>query len=309
MSNRTEQQIIQTWGEYRDPVVSIVCPAYNQQAYIAQTLDSFLAQETTFAIEILVNDDASTDGTTAIIADYAQRYPNIIKPIFHSQNQYQQGKLFFPALFNLARGRYVAYCDGDDYWTDPLKLHKQVEFLDRHPDYSLAFHDAVMVDEHGEHGVQLTGKFQTDATSMELLQGRRVSTLTACFRNVLHELPRELELAPLLDVCWWSMLGAHGKGKYMPEITPGAYRVHTGGMFSMRTAKKKIHMSLQTYACLANYYHNQGDRPLYEYYLVQVFGLSLSAISPWQKLQALGLVIRNVSMNVFKRLSPTATRS
>jgi hypothetical protein len=308
MSNRTEQQIRQHWTSAHAPLLSILCPAYNQKAYIAQTLDSFLAQQTRFAFEILVNDDASTDGTAAIIADYAQRYPNIIRPILHAQNQYQQGKLFFPDLFNRAQGKYLAYCDGDDYWTDPLKLQKQVDFLEANPDYVITYHDALITDDKGAHGVQLTGEWQRDASRMELLRGRRISTLTTCFRNVLHELPRELEQAPLLDVCWWSLLGAHGKGKYMADIAPGAYRVHNGGLFSMRAGKQKLHMSLQTSACLANYYQRLGDQALYEYYLVQVFGLSLSAISPMQKLNALLLVARNVSANLFKRLTLSASR-
>ncbi|WP_263261178.1 glycosyltransferase [Pseudomonas sp. RIT-PI-S] len=303
MSIRTEQNIMQGWGDAREPLVSVVCPAYNQQAFIAQTIDSFLAQQTDFPFEILINDDASTDGTREIIRAYAERYPSLIRPVLHEQNQYRQGKLFFPALFNMAKGRYLAYCDGDDYWTDPLKLQKQVSFLEGHPDYVITYHDAVMVDEQGEQGLQLGHRYQRDASSLELMQGRRISTLTACFRNLLHELPRELELAPLMDVCWWSMLGAHGKGKYMANIGAGGYRVHSGGIFSMRSEKKKLHMSLQTAACLANYYHHRGHQALYEHFLTQLFGLSLAAVSPWQKLSALALVATNVSRNLFRRLA------
>jgi len=309
MNIRTERDIMQGWGEARIPLVSVVCPAYNQKAFIAATVDSFLAQRTDFPFEILINDDASTDGTREIIQAYAERYPTLIRPVLHDENQYRQGKLFYPALFNMAKGRYLAYCDGDDYWTDPLKLQKQVDFLERHPDYVITYHDAVMVSEQGEQGLQLGRAWQRDATSVELMQGRRISTLTACFRNVLRELPRELELAPLMDVCWWSMLGAHGKGKYLANITPGGYRVHCGGMFSMRGEKRKLHMSLQTAACLANYYHHRGNQPLYEHFLTQVFGLSLAAVSPWQKLSALGLVAANVSRNLFRRLALPMGRS
>jgi len=303
MSIRTEHDILQTWGGATAPLVSVVCPAFNQKAFIGAAIESFLAQRTDFPFEILINDDASTDGTRQVIEAYAVRYPNLIRPVLHDENQFRQGKLFYPALFNMAKGRYLAYCDGDDYWTDPLKLQKQVDFLEQHPDYVIAYHDAVMVNEQGEHGVQLGRTWQRDATSVELQQGRRISTLTACFRNVLHELPRELELAPLMDVCWWSMLGAHGKGKYLANVAPGGYRVHGGGIFSMRSEKKKLHMSLQTASCLANYYHHRGNQPLYEYFLTQVFSLSLAAVSPWQKLSALALVFTNVSRNLFRRLT------
>ncbi|MBD1552151.1 glycosyltransferase family 2 protein [Pseudomonas typographi] len=308
MSSRTEQQIMQGWDPAAEPLLTITCPAYNQREYIAQTLDSFLAQQTDFPFEILVNDDASHDGTAGVIANYAARYPRLIRPVFHQQNQYQQGKYCFPALFNMARGRYIAYCDGDDYWCDPLKLQKQVDFLQAHPDYVITYHDAVVVDAQGEHGLQLGPQLRCNATNMDLLKGRRISTLTAVFRNVLHELPRELEQAPMLDLCWWSLLGAYGKGKYMPDIAPGGYRVHCGGVFSMRSNKRKIHMSLQTHMALANYYQHQGDQKLYEHYLVQVFGLALAAISPGQKLRALALMLRNVTFNLFKRLNFSATR-
>lgn len=285
-----------------DPLLSIVCPAYNQEAFITQTLDGFLAQQTNFPFEILINDDASTDSTARIIAQYAERYPGIIRPFYHQVNQFQQGKACVPSLFKEARGRYIAYCEADDYWTDPRKLQIQVDFLESHRDYVLTYHDAMSFDSGGERGIQLQGKLRRDASAVELQKARPISTLTVCFRNVFHELPPELVLAPLNDMCWWSLLGAYGKGKFLAEIKPAAYRLHPGGIFSMRSHKRKLHMSLQTCTSLANYYNRIGDQALYEYFLIQVFGLSLSAISPLHKLQALLLVARNVSVNLGKRL-------
>ena len=90
------------------PLVSIVCPAYNQEAYVAQTLEGFLMQQTTFAFEILVNDDASTDGTARIIADYVKRFPTLIRPFYHETNQYSQNNPPVPGLFGEARGRHPA---------------------------------------------------------------------------------------------------------------------------------------------------------------------------------------------------------
>lgn len=285
-----------------EPLLSIVCPAYNQEAFIAQTLESFLAQQTNFPFEILINDDASTDGTARIIAEYAERYPGIIRPFYQDVNQYQQGNPCVPALFKEARGRYIAYCEADDYWTDPRKLQIQVDFLERHPDYSLTYHDAMSFDSEGERGIQLQGELRRDASAIELQKARPISTLTVCFRNVFFELPPELLLAPLNDLCWWSLLGAFGKGKFLAEIKPAMYRLHPGGVFSMRSHKRKLHMSLQTCTSLANYYNRIGNQELYEYFLIQVFGLSLSAIRPLNKLHALLLVARNVSVNLNKRL-------
>ncbi|WP_407074054.1 MULTISPECIES: glycosyltransferase family 2 protein [unclassified Pseudomonas] len=284
------------------PLLSIVCPTYNQVGFITQTIESFLAQKTNFPIEILINDDASTDGTTQIVEQYAARYPTIIRAFYHRVNQYSKGNLCTPGLFKEARGKYIAYCEGDDYWTDTRKLQVQVDFLESHPDYVLTYHDAMSFDSEGERGIQLLGNLRADATAVELQRAREISTLTTCFRNVFHELPPELWLAPLNDLCWWSLLGAHGKGKFLEEIKPAMYRIHLGGVFSMRSHQRKLHMSLQTCSSLANYYNRIGNQAMYEYFLIQVFSLSISAISPLHKLQALLLVARNISVNLSKRL-------
>ena len=284
------------------PLVSIVCPAYNQQAYVAQTLEGFLMQETTFEFEILVNDDASTDGTARVIADYVKRYPTLIRPFYQDVNQYSQGLPPVPGLFGQARGRYIAYCEGDDYWTDPRKLQIQVDFLESHPDYVLTYHDAIPFDISGEYEVQLQGALRADATALELQKARPISTLTTVFRNVFDTLPKELVGAPLNDLVWWSLLGAYGKGKFMAEIKPAAYRLHPGGVFSMRSDKRKLHMALQTSGALANYYNRLGNQELYEHFLMQLVGYSLSAITPARKAETLLQVARNFSVNIGKRL-------
>ncbi len=285
------------------PLLSIVCPAYNQEGFVAQTLDGFLSQQTSFSFEILIHDDASTDGTARIIAQYAERYPDIIRPFYQQVNQFRQGKPCVPNLFAKARGRYIAYCEADDYWTDPRKLQLQVDFLESHPDYVLTYHDAISFDVNGQYGVQLQGKLRADATALELQKARPISTLTTCFRNVFCSMPPELqmEVAPLNDMCWWSLLGAYGKGKFMAEIKPAAYRLHPGGIFSMRSNKRKLHMSLQTCSSLANYYNRLGNQDLYEYFLMQAVGLSLSALAPRNKIQTLLMVARNFSVNIGRR--------
>lgn len=292
------------------PLVSIVCPAYNQEAFIAQTLDSFLAQQTRFTFEILINDDASTDGTAQIIADYTERYPAIIRPFYAQTNQYQQGRPCVPGLFAKARGRYIAYCEADDYWTDPRKLQIQVDFLESHPDYVMTYHDAMAFDSDGEKGIQLLGNLRTDSSALELQKARPISTLTVCFRNVLTSMPPELQMqvAPLNDMCWWSLLGAFGKGKFLAEIKPAAYRMHAGGIFSMRSHKRKLHMSLQTCSSLANYYHRLGNQELYEHFVTQMFCLSLSALGPLHKLRALLMALRNMGVNLGKRLLPQISK-
>ncbi len=112
-------------------MVSIVCDAYNHEKYIADALEGFVMQKTNFAFEILVHDDASTDRTAEIIRDYEKRYPNLIKPIYETENQYskQDGSLE-RIQFGRVKGKYTAMCEGDDYWTDPLKLQKQFDAME-----------------------------------------------------------------------------------------------------------------------------------------------------------------------------------
>ncbi|WP_313054079.1 glycosyltransferase family 2 protein [Pseudomonas lopnurensis] len=310
MELKNEQALMEQWGAKTEPLLSIVCLAYNHAPFIRKTLEGFLQQETDFPFEVIVHDDASTDATAAIIADYAARYPAIIKPIYQTQNQYSLGVPFSTRLFARSAGKYIAYCEGDDYWTDPRKLQLQVDFLERHRDYVMTYHDAFMFNSQGIiQTLQLTGKYRKDATALELMQGRPVSTLTVCFRNLIQELPPELLGVEVLDICWWSLLGAYGKGKFMEEISPAAYRIHEGGIFSMRSSKQRIQMAMHAHYSLARYYNRIGNRALYEYFLIQVFGECLSLVSPLSKLQALSSIAQNIGLNLLRRLSPKPARS
>ncbi|WP_415846315.1 glycosyltransferase family 2 protein [Stutzerimonas zhaodongensis] len=305
MQQRSEQDVMAAWGDRRVPLLSVICLAYNHAAFIKETLDGFLRQETEFPFEVIVHDDASTDTTAAIIREYAALYPSVIKPIYQQQNQYRLGVPFSTRLFAQAEGKYIAYCEGDDYWTDPRKLQIQVDFLEQHRDYVMTYHDAFMFNSQGVVcSPHMQGKFRKDATARELMQARPVSTLTVCFRNLVHELPPELHGVEVLDICWWSLLGAHGKGKFIEEIKPAAYRVHEGGIFSMRSSKQRIQMTTHAYYSLARYYQRIGDQSLYEYFMIQVFAQILASISPISKLQALGQVFQNISINLLRRLTP-----
>lgn len=121
--------------------VSILCLAYNHEKYIKDAIEGFLMQKTNFPMEIIINEDCSTDGTAGIIRDYELKYPEIIKPIYHKKNVYSQGiNINAEYMLPLARGKYVALCDGDDYWTDPYKLQKQYDALENHPECLMCLH-------------------------------------------------------------------------------------------------------------------------------------------------------------------------
>lgn len=136
----TQEQIMQNWnGEI--PLVSVCCITYNHEPYIAQALDGFLMQKTSFAFEILVHDDASTDRTADIIREYEKKFPKIIKPIYQKENQYSKGNRAILASFVYprAKGKYIALCEGDDYWIDENKLQMQVDFLEANPEYGMCY--------------------------------------------------------------------------------------------------------------------------------------------------------------------------
>lgn len=127
------------------PIVTVWCLAYNQKDFIRDALEGFVMQKTSFPFEVIVHDDASTDGTTAIVQEYARHYPDIIKPVIETENQWQKGGLkHIIKIMNekYRKGKYIAFCEGDDYWTAPQKLQLQVDFLESHPEYSMCFHSA-----------------------------------------------------------------------------------------------------------------------------------------------------------------------
>ncbi len=172
--------------------VSICCAAYNHEKYIKQTLDGFLMQKTNFEFEVIINDDASPDGTADIIREYAERYPEIIKPIYQTENQLSKGVVISrDILFANSSGEYIAICEGDDYWTDPNKLQKQVDFLDNNPDYIGCVHKYITVDKNSEPTNLLTFGYYEESgryTLEDLEKGELPSQFASfVFRNIIFD--------------------------------------------------------------------------------------------------------------------------
>lgn len=144
---RTQEEIISKWPkEWTTPLVSIRCLTFNHDAYISQALDGFLMQETDFPFEIVVHDDASTDKTADIIRQYEAKYPKIIKPIYETENQYSKHDGSLRKIMNAAcHGKYIALCEGDDYWTKKYKLQKQIDFLEKNTRYSASAHQSIII--------------------------------------------------------------------------------------------------------------------------------------------------------------------
>ena len=157
-----------------NPLVSIVSLTYNHEKFIRRALESFIMQKTNFEYEIIIHDDASTDNTQQIIREYKKKYPEIIKPILQEENQKSKGSgIVTKTAYSAARGKYIALCEGDDYWTDPLKLQKQVEFLENNIEYVGCYHKAQLINEIDElRGTLPEHGDETDLTFDTLLNLR-----------------------------------------------------------------------------------------------------------------------------------------
>lgn len=218
------------------PKVIVRCLVYNHEPYLRDCLDGFVMQKTNFPFKSVVHDDCSTDGSAAIIREYAEKYPDIIEPIYETENQWSKGSGFLRRVMNdatLNRSPYIAYCEGDDYWTDPYKLQKQVDFLDANPEYSMSFTSCAVLNEHGLN-VPLDAKHIEDKeySSTELYDRWVVPTASICHREeVLHkkEFVQSLEKTLNGDIIVVLTAAHYGKVRGMSEATT-VYRVHSGGV-------------------------------------------------------------------------------
>ena len=204
------------------PTVSICCITYNHAPYIRSALDGFLMQETDFAYEILIHDDASTDGTADIIREYTARYPDIIKPILREENQYSKG-ISNISIFNFprARGEFIAMCEGDDYWTDPHKLRKQVDFLRARPDCSLCFHSSKIISVDGSMAEGMMRPYrESRKVEPEAIVDKSTGYPTASLvfpARIVKTLPDYYLHCPVGDIPMQLMMACAGYAYYMDE--------------------------------------------------------------------------------------------
>lgn len=165
------------------PLVSIICITYNQKEYITQTIDGFLEQKIDFPFEILVHDDASTDGTTEILKKYADSHPGVFRLFLEKENQYSKRNFkFIKDMYVASKGKYIAICEGDDFWTDPTKLQLQVDFLENHADYAVVFHPVRVFFENGEHDDSIFPDMKSGFTLKRLLQSNFIQTNSVVYR-------------------------------------------------------------------------------------------------------------------------------
>jgi glycosyltransferase involved in cell wall biosynthesis len=212
-------------------------------------MDGVLMQKTSFPIEYIVHDDASTDGTADIIREYEARYPDVIKAFYQTENQFSKGEpIFSKFMFPHARGKYIALCDGDDYWTDPLKLQKQVDFLEANPDYAIC---------GGKYHYRIIGQGEEvlDYDWKEMVKypkGRTFTfdnffdtysflTLTVCFRKDYISNIDKYKIC--IDDTVYCMVMDQGKGFLFPDYF-GVYQLHPGGVNAGKTHRQRLQFSV-----------------------------------------------------------------
>ena len=173
-----------------NPLVSVVVTTYQHEKYISETLDSILAQQTSFPYEILLGEDGSQDGTRQICIEYAKKHADKIRLILHDRTKKivvrgrPTGRYNLLTNFSSSNGKYIALCEGDDFWNDNRKLQKQVDFLEHHPTVVLSFHDCITIAPDGKLiDKSLLKSNARDLSQIDLIQGRRVPTLTVMFRT------------------------------------------------------------------------------------------------------------------------------
>lgn len=213
--------------------VSICCQTYNHVNYIEQCLEGFLMQKTNFKFEILLRDDASNDGTESIVKRYASKYKDIINPLIYEENQYKRGISPFRDNVKRAKGKYIALCEGDDYWTDPYKLQKQVDFLEANDAFSMIFTGATVLLEEKNIKEELNIKIESrEYSGQEIFKDWIIPTASVLFRSKFtKEIIENLKFKGVAygDIVVYLTLAEHGKIYCLNDKTC-VYRRNSSGV-------------------------------------------------------------------------------
>lgn len=225
----------------QDITVSIVCLAYNHENYIREALEGFVSQKTNFKYEVLLHDDASTDGTAGIIREYETKYPDLFRVVYQSENQYSKGIDIVPTFLKpMMRGKYIAFCEGDDFWVDPHKLQKQVEYLESHPTCNICVSRAVFADhDTGRCTIrpkQAMGRIYT-TEEIIMLGGLYFATATTVLRRDAYEVMPECFQNKFFGDVQLYIYGSMGGGCYCLQDVTAVYNNKRSGSYTERTWK------------------------------------------------------------------------
>ena len=236
-----------------DIMVSVLCTAYNQERYIRKCLEGFIKQKTKFKFEVLINDDASTDNTASIIREYEQRYPDIIKAFYQPVNLYSQHKpIESDVLFPKAKGKYIALCEGDDYWVDASKLQKQVDAMEKHPECIFCTCRARIIRENGSYTNRFlpSVKIKTGVISSEefleisvydIFQRNGFMVRSSFLKEYYTSIPCFRKVCKVGDVPMRLYFGSSGPSYYYSDVFVN-YRIGSSSSIS-----KEFNSSIQSH--------------------------------------------------------------
>lgn len=249
-----------------EPIVSVCLISYNQAAYIEKAMDGILMQDLSLQWEIVIADDCSTDGTKEILQRYSEYHPGKIRILPRTAN-WGPGPNFVDLLLQ-AKGKYIAYLEGDDYWCDPTKLSQQVAYLEANTSVALTWHGYHIIDEHDritKADAHRDSKLNFSADEFKKING--IKSLTICFRNVIRQFPKNYLDCPNGDTYLYTLIGQHGGAQFIDTIQPSCYRVHSGGTWSQIHQIKKDKKAIQSFRCMVAYLDEILDKPTRDYYL------------------------------------------
>ncbi len=228
------------------PLISVCIMTYQHAKYIRECLEGALLQKTNFPVEIIIGEDGSNDGTREICIEYAEKNPDRIRLFPRSRNDVitingkKTGRFNFMQTFKAARGKYIALCEGDDYWSDPHKLQKQVDFLEANPDFAVCFHSAYELHEGMERRISNPDLTSDVFTIEDLANGNFLHTPTVVYRNIFKgDLPSWFVRIPLGDYPLHMLHSNEGKIKFIAEPL-GYYRAHGGGAWSGLSQRNSV---------------------------------------------------------------------
>jgi glycosyltransferase involved in cell wall biosynthesis len=208
---------------------------YDHEKYIAQAIESVINQKTTFPIRLYIGEDCSTDRTKEICIYYKNKFPHLIELIFTAENNMSQNsKNVYETCFK-SGAKYIALLEGDDYWTDPYKLQKQVDFLESNPDFVICYHDVEKIFDDDCVDAEVIAKEDNRSEISDiydLAEGNFIYTPSCVFRNILDPLPDWFFESAIGDWLLYLLLTEHGGKIYHIKEKMAAYRIHNGGFFS-----------------------------------------------------------------------------
>ena len=222
-----------------EPLVAIHCLVYNHEPYLRDCFEGFVMQQTNFPFVAIVHDDASTDGSAAIIREYEEKYPHIFKPIYETENQYSKRDGSLDRIMNAAidatGAKYVAMCEGDDYWTDPLKLQKQVDFMEANPEYGLCYTDYNRLEDAmqtlTESMFERQMQYRPISYEQHLLKPGYLAPMTWLYRHELMNLITKANVHTDGTYAYMLEFLYNSKVAYIPQVT-AVYRSHAGSASS-----------------------------------------------------------------------------